>query len=295
MNTFQLSCFLAVAETLNFARAAEQLHVTQPAVTQQIHSLERELDVKLFKRTTRTVRLTAEGLSFIGDARQMVAIAGRAVKRFADPSTREIRFLTLGCHSFTQFFLLPQVLGGLKEKYPDLHPRLQVVPFRHLYRLLEDEDVDAVIGFREPAGGKLTAVYREIQKVPVVCVCPPGHPLSRRPSLTAEELKRERLVLFDPAKAPSDVARLQGQLMDGRPPAAFYFCESAETVIILVQAGYGVSVLPALFIPPDLPLACIPLAGVDPVSFGVYYKSVQGNGPLKDFIQGMKEAAGREQ
>ena len=68
MNTFQLSCFLAVAEHLNFARAAEELHVTQPAVTQQIHSLEKELGATLFQRTTRKVSLTAEGLAFLSDA-----------------------------------------------------------------------------------------------------------------------------------------------------------------------------------------------------------------------------------
>ena len=72
MNTFQISCFLAVAEHLNFARAAEQLHVTQPAVTQQIHSLEKELGVSLFARTTRSVRLTQEGRLFLQDARQQV-------------------------------------------------------------------------------------------------------------------------------------------------------------------------------------------------------------------------------
>lgn len=59
MNTVQLECYMAVAENLNFARAAEQLHITQPAVTHQINSLETELDVKLFKRTTRTVELTS--------------------------------------------------------------------------------------------------------------------------------------------------------------------------------------------------------------------------------------------
>lgn len=72
MNTFQISCFLAVAEHLNFARAAEQLHVTQPAVTQQIHSLEKELGVSLFARTTRSVRLTQEGRLFLQDARAAV-------------------------------------------------------------------------------------------------------------------------------------------------------------------------------------------------------------------------------
>ena len=78
MNTFQLSCFLAVAETLSFARAAEQLHVTQPAVTQQIHSLEKELDAVLFRRTTRSVKLTPEGAAFFSDARQIVALTERA-------------------------------------------------------------------------------------------------------------------------------------------------------------------------------------------------------------------------
>ena len=58
MNTFQLTCFMTVAETLNFARAAERLNITQPAVTHQIRSLEEELEVKLFKRTTRLVELT---------------------------------------------------------------------------------------------------------------------------------------------------------------------------------------------------------------------------------------------
>ena len=61
MNIFQLSCFLAVAEYLNFAKAAQSLHVTHPAVSQQIQSLEKELNTKLFVRTTRTVKLTDEG------------------------------------------------------------------------------------------------------------------------------------------------------------------------------------------------------------------------------------------
>lgn len=78
MNTMQLASFLSVAETLNFARAAEQLRVTQPAVTQQIHSLEAELNMQLFRRTTRTVELTQEGLVFLGDAKEMFDIYARA-------------------------------------------------------------------------------------------------------------------------------------------------------------------------------------------------------------------------
>lgn len=67
-----------------------QLHVTQPAVTQQTQSLEKELNVKLFIRTTRTVRLTEEGKVFLNDARQLVAISNRAKKRFENTNGSEI-------------------------------------------------------------------------------------------------------------------------------------------------------------------------------------------------------------
>ena len=85
MNTFQLACFLMVAETLNFARAAERLSVTQPAVTHQIRSLEEELGVKLFRRSTRLVELTREGLLFTSDARTIMETAARARARFVAP------------------------------------------------------------------------------------------------------------------------------------------------------------------------------------------------------------------
>ena len=65
MNTFQLTCFLKVSQTLNFARAAEELNITQPAVTHQIHSLESELGTRLFRRNTRMVELTTDGFLFL--------------------------------------------------------------------------------------------------------------------------------------------------------------------------------------------------------------------------------------
>ena len=71
-----------MAEYLNFSQAAQSLHVTHPAVSQQIQSLEKELNVKLFRRTTRSVKLTEEGKIFLNDARQIVAVSERAKKRF---------------------------------------------------------------------------------------------------------------------------------------------------------------------------------------------------------------------
>lgn len=105
MNTMQIACFLAVAETLNFARAAEQLHVTQPAVTQQIRSLEAELNLQLFRRTTRIVELTQDGFMFLGDAKAMLEIFERAKQRAVRsiPDTRES--FVIGCHSNSDIFI----------------------------------------------------------------------------------------------------------------------------------------------------------------------------------------------
>ena len=289
MNTFQLSCFLAVAEYLNFAQAAQSLHVTHPAVSQQIQSLEKELNVKLFQRTTRTVRITEEGKAFLRDAQQIVALSERAIKRFGNGMDENIETLAIGCYNFPCMFLLSDTLENLRSIRPGLHPRLQTIPFQHIYRMLEEGDLDAVVGFRESYKQKINAQYKEIAKVSLVCLCSCKHPLANRSEVCLDELQKEKLALFVPAKATISIAQMQGKLMGERPPSEVYFCESAEAIAVLVTAGYGVSVLPDYLVP-DYPLiAKIPLKDTVPMSFGIYYKTLQGNPPLKAFLQCAKE------
>lgn len=285
MNTFQLTCFLTVVDTLNFARAAEQLHVTQPAVTQQIHSLEKELNVKLFRRTTRSVRVTEEGFMFLDDARRIVETSRRAQQRFQELGRTNMRVLNIGSYSESQIMTLLPALRKLREIYPDLHPRLRVVPFQHLYRLLEDGEMDTVAGFREPAAKKIAASYEEVLQAPIICACAPDHPLASKVCVSLSDLREYRLILQNPSRAQSDAARMQAELMNGRPPSEFYFCETMEEAVILAAAGYGAAILPELFITPNLKIARIPIQGVEPVSFGLYYKSVKGNEPLRDLIR----------
>ena len=81
MNTVQLECFITVAEYLNFSRASEVLRITQPAVSHQIQSLEEELDVRLFNRTSKAVSLTPEGIRFLPDAELILKTAVSAKER----------------------------------------------------------------------------------------------------------------------------------------------------------------------------------------------------------------------
>lgn len=289
MNTFQLSCFLAVAEYLNFAQAAQSLHVTHPAVSHQIQSLEKELNVKLFQRTTRTVRLTQEGEAFLRDAQQIVTLSERAKKRFGRVIDGNIETLSIGFYNFPCMFLISDTLAQLRKIRPELHPRLQRIPFQHIYRMLDEGDLDAVVGFKEGTSTKINAQFKEVTKVPVVCLCSHKHPLANRESIDLEELKTERLVLCAPTNATVPIAQMQGQLIGDRPLSEFYFCESAEAITVLITAGYGVSVLPS-YLAPDSPLISkIPLKGVEPMSFGIYYKTLQGSPALKAFIHCAKE------
>lgn len=291
MNTFQLTCFLAVAETLNFARAAERLHVTQPAVTQQIHSLERELDTVLFQRTTRSVKLTPQGLSLLDDARQMVLLADRAKRRFQEPQSKQFQVFPLGCGSTTLLSLLVPALEALRPQFPNLHPRIQTMPGPHLYRQLEEGDLEAVVDLKISPQQKVPLHYREIRQAPLVCLLSPSHPLAGRAEVTEAELQREKLVLLDPTIPQPGVLRPSSRIMGDRPLADLYFCQTTEAVFALVLAGYGAAIFPDLFPSQDLSFARVPLAGSAPVSLGVYYRSLSGNEPLKCLLRLLKASS----
>ncbi len=162
MNIFQLTCFLAVANTLSFARAAVHLNVTQPAVTHQIKSLESELNVKLFRRSTRIVELTPEGQAFVIDAKNMIDIAEHAKKRFSDPTERKIDSLSIGLSNYAQFNSMSEILHIMSDEFPNLHPRLHIVPHEQLFHLLENESADVVFAIRESGDIHDKLIYREL-------------------------------------------------------------------------------------------------------------------------------------
>lgn len=114
MNTVQLECFLTVAEMLNFAKAAQFLNITQPAVTKQIKSLEDELGVRLFKRSTRNVELTNEGKLLINDAHIIINTSRRAKSRYTSGAELS-QSLTIGIRLPTHIKFLYEPMKELLQ------------------------------------------------------------------------------------------------------------------------------------------------------------------------------------
>lgn len=285
MNIFQLSCFLAVAESLSFARAAEQMNVSQPAITHQIKALESELNVRLFNRSTRLVELTAEGRAFVPDAKGMVTIAERARLRFSTPGEQALRFLSIGSGSYHQLALLAGSLNELARTVENLHPRLQVVPQDQQFHMLDTEALDLVFAVRQETESKRKLLFRELYRSPMACVCRRDHPLSALEAVTPEELRNEPLIFSDPLSLSPEIAEIQWKLAEGRTPADIHFSASPDASLVLALAGFGAAILPELLVPPGNDIVKVPILGTPAVSLGLFFRSDPGDQVLREFIR----------
>lgn len=161
-----LRYFVAVAEELNFTRAAERLHVAQQALSAQIRLLERDLGVELLRRTTRKVELTPAGNAFLEDARQVLVQAERAVARARRYGRGEVGTLAIGYTETASYAALPVLLTALRSTYPDLEI---------ITRALSTHEVTAAV-----ADGRYDVALARAPLVP--------------PDLACETLLREPLV-----------------------------------------------------------------------------------------------------
>lgn len=284
MNTSQLACFLMVAETLNFAMAAERLHVTQPAVTQQIRALEDELGFRLFNRTTRTVELTQAGRFFINDAKSVLDTLERAKKRGGE-SFEDARVpLRIGCHAHHEIGLFPTLLRELRQSFPEIYPIFRVVPFRNLYQQLIEDDLDVVVGFRE-GGLKKYINYRELAKMPITAILPQEHPLSGCELLEPSQLRREKLIMGEFWSCPEQMRAAQHSLAEDMSALDIYLSDSGEGSAALAAAGFGIAIVPELAPSSQPGMRRIPIRGLEPLSYGVYYKSLAGKPELRQLIE----------
>lgn len=293
MNTTQLECFVEVANCLNFSRAAEHLCLTQPAVSHQINTLENELGVRLFHRTSKSVRLTQEGFLFTqyaGEILKISAISKVRIKEFQQDAPLR---LAIGCRTASELSFLRPALTRLCQTRPEVLPSLRLVPFDALETLLTEGTIHLMFSFQESALPQ--AHYLELSQCPVMCVCNPDHPLAQYTSVTLQALEEAgRIAVCRPPTCPRTLFDLQGKLISGRPTSQVLFCDNQEAIFPLVQAGYAFSLVTD-FPYTRLPGLCyLPVPELEPLSFGALYLSQEPNPVLPYFLsllsQSMQEA-----
>lgn len=271
MNTFQLECFLTVAEHLNFSKSAELLGITQPAVSHQIAALEEELDVSLFMRTSKKVELTNAGIQLIGDAKKIVIIAGNAKKRLSESGQYSPLLYTIGCHDQFELRLFPPLLKKAVEKYPNLHPVIKFLPFSSLANLLENNSIQLLFDWKNERKHYTSTLFHEIKKCPPACVCAPFHPLAKKSSVTAADLTGP-YILYEAHTSSNAVYQMQNRFLENHPASEIYFADSYEALTALAAAGLGIALLPDIPMLREPSLCYLPFEDAAPLTFGAYYK-----------------------
>jgi DNA-binding transcriptional LysR family regulator len=180
----QLAYFTAVAEGLSFARAAQRLHIVQPAVSQQIRRLERDLGVQLFDRTSRRVRLTAAGERLLPEARAVLAAADKTRQVAAELAGSGI--LRLGT-SQGLGDRLTQVLDELARTTPAPRVKLVSAPAERRLAMVRSGQLDAAFVRATPRARDLEVL--PLWDDPLVAALPAAHPLAAHPALDLRQLR----------------------------------------------------------------------------------------------------------
>ncbi len=234
-----LEYFVAVAEEGTFTRAAARCHVVQPAISQQIHGLERELGEPLFDRLARRVTLTAGGRALLPYARDCLAAAGQAAAAFAARSGVLRGELRLGAGSGAQATILPAVIGAYTRRYPAVTVTLtEGASALQLDRLLAGQlDAAIITGPRDlPAGIRSRAIRQDR----VVAVVAAGTGLARRAVLTLEQVARHPVISYGPDTGLRPLLQAAFQAR-GLPLAVAYVSNEVPVQVALAAEGIGVA------------------------------------------------------
>jgi DNA-binding transcriptional LysR family regulator len=243
MELRHLRYFVAVSDELNFTRAAEKLHLSQPSLTRQIHNLEEELGVRLLNRTKNQVSLTEEGKSFLVDARRLVDASLESVKAVQRFSRGESGQLNLGY--LFKFNLLPATLKTFYQDCPEIAVNLFDMSPSEQMRALEVRKIDlAFVGVRPPPTSKPLEVltWECVARHAVVVVLPEGHPLAKKKLVKIGDLKSLFFVAMSEQTHPGSRAWLTGLCeLAGYTPRILQDVELESGIMTFVAEGLGVT------------------------------------------------------
>ena len=235
----QLQVFASAARHLSFARAAEELHLTQPAVSMQIKELENAVGLPLFERGGRKVSLTTPGEYFLVHARRMLAALKDADDTMARMKGVEAGRLTVGIVSTAKYFV-PRLLAEFRREHPAVELHLEVRNRQELVAQLQNNEVDLAIMGTPPR--ELDTRAEPFAANPLAMVAAPAHPLLAFSEITPGLLGNEVFLVREPGSGTR--ASMEIFLKERRiHPAMLVEMPSNETIKQAVMAGMGISFL----------------------------------------------------
>lgn len=237
----QMRVFAAVARHLSFTRAAQELHLTQPAVSQQVGLLEEEVGMPLFEQIGRKIRLAPAGMELLRYATQITELLREAGETLAAMQGLKRGVLKLGAVSTAKYFA-PTLLSAFTPAYPEVTIKFTVANREEIVRLLGANELDLVIMGRPPR--ELDTTAEPFARHPFVIIASLNHPLARRRRIPLKSLARESFLIREQGSGTR--ASMEHVFRErGVHFRASMEVSSNETIKQAVIAGLGIAFISA--------------------------------------------------
>ncbi|WP_077036528.1 LysR family transcriptional regulator [Pelomonas sp. KK5] len=241
-----LLAFRAVAEQGNFRRAAESVHISQPAFSRRIDKLEQALGVKLLERTTRRVTLTAVGREFARKVQQMLDELDTTLLGIRGLGATRLGEVTIACVPSTVYYYLSRVIVRYRENNPKIRLKVFDAGANAVLNAVARSEADFGVNFMGSQEADIE--FHPLLEERFVLACRREHPLAKRRSVTWKDLAAYDYITV--AKSSGNRLLLD-QALAGVPgrPDSIYEAEHVTTMLGLVEAGLGIAAVPSLAMP----------------------------------------------
>nr|VFK39680.1 MAG: DNA-binding transcriptional regulator, LysR family [Candidatus Kentron sp. TC] len=257
----RLQVFHTVAKMLSFTKAAEALHMTQPAVTFQIHQLEEHFDTRLFDRTHHRITLTDVGKQVYEYSDKIFTIYTQMENRIRDITGHALNVLILGASTTIAEYMLPPLLRGFKDTFPDLTIRLRMGTTNEIVSMAEHGEID--LGMVEDPVTDKNLKVEKCRTDRLVVVVPRQHQLASRESITATTfVKHPYIIRAGDLGIILDYVKTAG--LDINALSIAMELGSSEAVKGAIEAGMGISILPRATVAKELSLKTLVSIRLDP-------------------------------
>jgi DNA-binding transcriptional LysR family regulator len=289
MELRHLRTFVAVAEGENVSRAAQKLHVSQPALSRQIKDLEDELDVLLLEHGAKSVRLTEAGKLFLGEARAVLARADVAVRKLHDAVGKSHSELHIGYAPSLTVQILPGALRAFQAELPRVRVLLRDLTTEEMRTQLLEKKLDLALMVSPNQGRRRGFHVEGIAQYPFCIALPLGHPLARLRSISASRIQHEPFVAYTKADYPDYHEELTRNI--GEHLQVVEEHDGGASLIAAVEAGHGVAMVPScLSCFSGQRLKLIPLKPAPaPLLICAVYRSEAASAALLKFVAFAKE------
>ncbi len=294
MTLHQLEIMLSVVKHLSFSKAANEHHISQPAVSLHIRLLEEECGVKLHKKNSKGIELTEAGLKFIDSAKEILSLVGNLKNNLRGPSSTEKALpLRIGGSESPSITFLPSVIAAFKKTRPDIQLFLQSEETGVLEQMVLNFEIEIALVTNPSYYGSL--VYEPYRKESVLAFVSPRHPLAEKKEVSLANLVKESLVIRRGKTSPSMTEKFIKEVrLRGYELTATVLCDSAEAVKTIVKSGVGIGILYSNIVESDIRQGDLKVIKVPGLSrkintFIIYHKEVTLSPIAKGFLSFMRK------